>query len=195
MERRVQIGTIASGAVLLAASSMAAAAASSSDLALFGKDPGNGKAYACYTRHYDAAHLAAHPKQNTREMTLFVNSFVDSEMGRQYTLEIGVSFRKSKKLFQVSGGCGLSDDGKNALNCGIDCDGGNIDVSVKDADSILVSIPDGARTWEPESGEEPPPDAKFGPDDKLFRLDRTALQDCLSLIADDDIKAEIAATK
>jgi hypothetical protein len=193
MRKPALITTIATAVVLLAASAAAEAAGSGSDIALFGKDPGNDKAFACYTRHYDAAHLAGHPKQNVRDMTLFVNSSVDTELGRQYALDIGVRFRSRKALFQLSGGCSASVDGKAALNCGIDCDGGQIDVSVENASSILVSIPYGARTWDPESENEPPANAKFASDDKLFRLERTKLQDCLPLVSDDAIKAEIAA--
>ena len=145
-------------------------------------------------RHYDGAHLAAHPQQNVDDMTIFVNSFVDPEAGRQYLLEMGVRFREISTPFQTSGGCGTV-DGKKGLSCGIDCDGGEIDVTVRDQDSILVSIPDGARTWDPESGETPPANARFGLDDKLFRLDRTKLQDCLPLVGDDSLKAEISAAK
>src|SRR5262245_14013636 len=165
------VAVAASGLAVIFDSSGPATAASDSDLALFGKDPGKDKAFACYVRHYDTEHLKSHPKQNVSDLTLFVNSFVDAEAGRQYTLQIGVHFRKHATFFQVAGGCSPGGDGKNALNCGIDCDGGVIDVSVKDANSILVSIPDGARTWDAE-GEEPPANARFGFDDKLFRLDR-----------------------
>ena len=195
MPRRMPIRITSTAVGLFAAITMAHAAGSAGDLALFGRDPGNEQAFACYARHYDAAHLKSHPKQNVRDMTLFVNSTVDSEMGRMYSLEIGVQFRSRKTLFQVSGGCDSSVDGKTALNCGIDCDGGQIDVSVKNASSILVSIPYGARTWDGESDEEPPPSAKFASDDKLFRLDRTDLKDCLPLVADDDIKARISAAR
>jgi len=188
------ISTLSLSSVLVAWSLTAVAAGSGADLALFGKDPGDGEAFACYSRHYDKAHLAAHPQQNVGDMTLFVNSFVDPEMGRQYLLEMGVRFRERSTLFQISGGCSTI-DGKNGLSCGIECDGGAIDVTVKDQNSILVSIPDGARTWDPESGEEPPENARFGLDDKLFRLDRTKLQDCLPLVLDDTLKAEISAAK
>jgi hypothetical protein len=194
MKRHAPIATLASVAALLAATSLGAAAATDSELALFGKDPGKDKAFACYIRRYDAAHLKSHPKQNVGDMMLFVNSFVDSDTGRQYTLGIGVHFRKKATLFQLSGGCSTATDGTNALNCGIDCDGGRIDVRVKDADSILVSIPDGAQTW--EAGEAvPPANARFGLDDKLFRLDRSKLQDCLPVVFDDDIKTEISKQK
>jgi hypothetical protein len=194
MKRGALIAALAFAAGVLAAPSLGVAAATDSEFALFGKDPGKDKAYACYIRRYDAAHLKSHPKQNVADMMLFVNSFVDSDMGRQYTLGIGVHFRKKATLFQLSGGCSVADDGKSGLSCGIDCDGGRIDVRVKDAASILVSIPDGARTWE-AGEEEPPANARFGVDDKLFRLDRTKLQDCLPAVFDDEIKAEISATQ
>jgi hypothetical protein len=183
--------------ILLATAALAASfpalAASAGDATVFGKVPAGGKLYACYTRAYDKAHLASHPKQNTRDMALFVNAA--DEDGSQYVLTIGVHFRKSPKLFQVSGGCSRSDDGKGTLHCGVECDGGQIDVSVKNEKSVLVSIPDGARTWDPESGDDPPANIRFGVDDKLFRLDRASLKDCLPVISDDDIKAEIAAMK
>jgi hypothetical protein len=177
----------------LAASPGVALAASAGDATVFGKVAAGGKLYACYTRTYDKAHLASHPKQNTKDMALFVNS-IDDESG-QYLLTIGVHFRKSSKLFMVSGGCSQSDDGKGTLSCGIECDGGQIDVSVKNETSIHVSIPYGARTWDPESDEEPPANARFGTDDKLFRLDRAGLKDCLGVITDEAIKAEIEAMK
>ena len=186
---------------LLAAASLAPAAVaagplgSAEDASIFGKEPGKVTAYACFTRAYDKAHLAAHPKQNTRDMTLFIKSPVDPEMGRQYELTLGAHFRKQAKQFISGGGCSLSDDGKGALHCGIDCDGGQIGVSIKNAQSILVSIPDGARLWDPETDETPPENARFGVDDKLFRLDRAPLADCLSIISDDETKAEMEKLK
>jgi len=180
---------------ILATSAGVALAASASDASIFGKEPGKAKAYACYTRFYDKAHLAAYPKQNTKDMILFVNSDFDPDLGRQYQLLIGVHFRKHAKQFEAYGSCSLSDDGTGNLHCGIDCDGGAIGVSVKDATSILVSIPEGARTWDPETDDDPPANARFGADDKLFRLDRANLKDCLPVIGDETIKAEIAAMK
>ena len=181
---------IGAAAAFLVASCAGAAAANDGDIALFGRDPGDQTAYACYTRHYDPAHLASHPKQNVVDMALFVDSYIDGDYGRQYSLAIGVHFRRSPTLFQVDGGCNTSADGKNALNCGIDCDGGHIDIRVKDANAILVSIPDGAATWDPES-DELPDVQRFGLDDKLFRLDRTALTDCEPIIYDEDARAAI----
>jgi hypothetical protein len=177
----------------LAAATLPASAAAAGDATIFGKVPANGKLYACYTRRYDKTHLAGHPKQNTRDMALFVNAADEDDS--QYVLTLGVHFRKSPKLFQVSGGCSRSDDGKGTLHCGVECDGGQIDVSVKNEKSVLVAIPDGARTWDPESDDDPPANARFGADDKLFRLDRADLKDCVPIIFDETIRGEIAAMK
>ena len=166
-------------------------AASTTDLDLFGKDPGQDRVFACYTRVYDAAHLKAHPLQNVRDMTLLVESRFDDESAeRNYTLAMGVHFRKLTTQLMANGGCSGSIDGQSLLNCGIDCDGGQIDVRLKDANRILVDIPYGARTWNPEDDEDTPPDAppaaQFGDDDKTFLLSRAALDQCVDLVNDDD---------
>ena len=187
----------ATGFAVLATAS-AIAGERETNTAIFGADPGQGKAFACYTRVYDAVHLTGHPKQNVTSMTLLVSSSVDAESGRQYSAEIGVKFRNASTQFQAGSGCSISDDGKSALNCPIDCDGGEIDVRLRDANSLLVSIPDGAQTWDPNNPDAEPDSAAydaahFGADDKLFRLDRTKLADCLPLAGDDETKADLAA--
>ena len=175
---------------LLGLSALPAAAASTTDLDLFRHDPGTARAFACYERHYDAAHLKSHPRQNVTDMTLLVDSTVDER--RSYSISIGVNFHKVKNQFDVSGSCDGTIDGKSLLNCAVDCDGGAIDVRLRDQNTILVEIPYGARTWDatadPEASDEPAdnPDAAFGSDDKLFRLDRAALEVCANLLADPD---------
>ncbi|HEV7719012.1 MAG TPA: hypothetical protein VGO70_08560 [Arsenicitalea sp.] len=192
MKIRILAGAVAALAVLPCAAALAAGTAA--DAALFGKDPGQGKAYACYSRHYDAPHLAAHPKQNVREMTLFIDSSVDPDQGRQYSLGIGVNFRSLKKEFDVYGDCRSSVDGKKAFTCGVTCDGGRIDVDTAKTDAVMVSIPDGARTWDPDSEDEPPAQAHFGSDDTIFRLDRADLKQCQSLMSV-ETKADLAKKK
>src|SRR5581483_11009449 len=138
--KRAHFVLAAIGSLTIAAGSSPTAAADKA-LGLFGKDPGNGKAYACFMRRYDKAHLAVHPKQNVVDMTLLVDSSVDGDAGRQYSLQIGVHFRRNKSMFQVSGGCGSYENSGDALNCGVDCDGGSINVQIRDANSIRVLIP------------------------------------------------------
>lgn len=176
-----------------AALSVSPVLAGPADDALFGKQSGTERAVACFVRHYDAAHLASHPAQNVTDMLVLVDRPAASEGDVWYTLSIGVNFRKVKDQMQVSGGCSAMDDGSKLLGCGVDCDGGQIDVRPRDANSILVDIPFGARTWNPGSDVEDPPEAAFGEDDKLFRLDRTDLSQCTTLVYDDELKAQIAA--
>ena len=171
----------------------AAHAAGATEIDLLGKDPGNAEAYSCYVRHYDALHLASHPQQNVRNMSLFVDSRPDESIGRAYQIEIGVNFRKEKAPLQISGGCSTTVDGKQGLDCGADCDGGHFGVSTQGKQSILVSIPAYIRIWDPKAPDDQPDKlpkgAEFGKDDKLFRLDRTDLSVCKSLMTDDQIAA------
>jgi hypothetical protein len=133
---------------LVVLGTLPAVAASGTDLTLFGKDPGQDRAFACYTRAYDPAHLKAHRQQNVTQMMVLIDSAYDSEsQARTYGLMMGVHFRKLNSQFEAGGGCSSTIDGKALLNCGIECDGGRIDVRVKDANRILVDVPDGAFTW------------------------------------------------
>ncbi len=198
----MKVGSIVAAVAIAAATGIPAAhaagpAVSTTDLALFGKDPGEERATACYVRRYDTAHLKAHPAQHVNQMLMFVNSEIDANVGRLYTLEIAVNFNGLDKPLRVTGGCLAPDDPAAPLHCGVDCDGGEIGVRVRDENSVLVSIPYGARTWDPDAPEDEEPNGEpagsFGPDDKLFRLDRTALKDCLPLV-DDETRASMLAT-
>jgi hypothetical protein len=153
--------------------------------------------HACFSRGYDAGHLAQHPRQNVRTMLLLVTGNSDSGSGPSYALGLGVTFRRSGAHFESAGNCGsihdTSDVGGSAdvAHCGVDCDGGSIDVAIKDANSVLVSIPQGARLWRAGSEEDNPGNARkrFGADDKVFRLDRVALTQCLRLAGNRKEKA------
>lgn len=183
------------GLALLAA--FPAHAASSVDNQLFGKDPGKDHVFACFTRHYDNAHLKGHPEQNVTDMRVLVDSSfgVEYDDARSYSLTMGVNFRTLKKEFMAYGGCSGTDDAQKTLNCYIDCDGGAINVRLKDADTILVDVPYGARIYDPDApddedrGASLPPKAEFGPDDKTFLLSRVSPRLCADLAGDDDKQA------
>lgn len=191
--------TLAVLAVTPTLASPAQAAGSAQDEAfqkqIFNRTIDKDSIHACYSRVYDAPHLAKHPQQNVRTMTLLVTGSADSSIGATYALGLGVTFRRTGTHFETYGSCGSIGDGSggktNVVNCGVDCDGGSINVALKNATSVLVSIPDGARIWKAgnTSDEENDESKRFGADDKLFRLDRTKLTDCLSLAGEDDEKA------
>ncbi len=170
------------------------AGATSDVVKIFGRDPGTEAAHACFIRRYTKAHLASHPKQNVTDMLLYVNKQEGTDP--YYSLNMQVNFRQLKKPFQVAGSCSQGSDGKHALSCGIDCDGGALAVRVKNETSVLVDIPDSVRVYDPSSSDDAsdadlPKGARFGEDDKLFRLDRTALKDCVPAIFDEDVKARV----
>lgn len=192
-------------ATILAAVALGAAspvlADATTDTQIFGKDPGKERAFACFVRHYDTAHLEAHPQQNVTDMLVLVDSSYDADsQSRSYGLTLGSNFRDVKKQFQSYGGCSGTIEGLK-LSCYIDCDGGAIDVRFKDRNSILVDIPYGARLEDPDASldEEPganvPDKANFGPDDKTFLLSRASLALCVDLINEDDKQLLLDAAK
>jgi hypothetical protein len=164
---------------------------------LFGHTIEDKPIHACFTRVYDPGHLAQHPKQNVRTMLLLVTGNAESGADPSYQLGLGVTFRKSGTHFESAGECGaIHGDGGapgsgNVAHCGVDCDGGSINVAIKDEKSVLVSIPAGARLWRAGSNGDDSGNARrrFGADDKVFRLDKAALTQCLSLATDKEDKA------
>ena len=152
--------------------------------------------FACFNRVYDPAHLASHPQQNVKTMTLL--ALVDPANPDEVQLRFGVTFRSRKGMLETNGGCAVVSEeggaapGLTTVHCNVDCDGGAIDVTLKTDGNVLVGIPAGARLWKP--GSDNPDDnvhGAFGSDDKLFRLDRAALDQCLPLAADKNEKARL----
>jgi hypothetical protein len=161
---------------------------------LFGHVLDGKQIHACFSRVYAAGHLAQHPRQNVRTMLLLVRARSESDQPG-YAVRLGVTFRKSGAHFDSAGSCGSIHDtsqvggAAGVAHCGVDCDGGSIDVAIKDAKSVLVSIPDGARIWRAGSNDDKDKAKRFGADDKVFRLDKVALNECLRLADDSKEKA------
>jgi hypothetical protein len=178
--------------VLVVGAATGLASAQESDVVrMFGRDPGTGDAHACFVRHYTKAHLKSHPDQNVTDMIAYVGRQAGPDA--YYMINLQVNFRQLNKPFQVSGSCSQSTDGKQTLGCGVECDGGSLSVRVKNESAILVEIPDSVRLFDPAATEEGdlPKGARFGSDDKLFRLDRADLKDCAAVIYDEEIKAKV----
>ena len=172
----------------------------------------NPKAYACFARHYDAAHLAEHPLQKVSAMKLLISTEKDSDFPAfQYSFRLGVNFRDRPGDFDSSGECGHAPTIKDPDNpdvppevravrpdgidfaCSVDCDGGGIALTLARNDSaVLVSL-DRIRIWK---GKDPDEAAvrslEGGADDKMFRLDRTVLNECTALVGD---RKELAAMR
>jgi hypothetical protein len=165
---------------------------------LFGRALDKKPIHVCFSRVYDATHLAQHPRQNVRTMLLLVKGNIEEDTP-SYQLRVSVTFRKSGSHFESAGSCGSIHDadkgGSGIAHCGVDCDGGQIDVSIKDEKSVLLSIPEGARFWRAGSDNDTDQRKRFGADDKVFRLDKTALTECLSLADDDKEQAAMRRGK
>jgi hypothetical protein len=166
---------------------------------VFGRSLATENRHACFSRIYDGGHLAQHPQQNVRTMLLLVTGEASDVNAPTYRLGLSVTFRKNGTHFESAGSCGSIHDtnepgaAAKSAHCGVDCDGGAIDVALRDANSVRISIPEGARIWRAGADDDEPGNERrrFGSDDKVFRLDKTALVNCLRLADDAKEKAAL----
>ena len=163
------------------------------DVRLFAKSPGK-KAYACFVRRYDPDHLARHPQQKVSAMKLLVSAEVppEEQTTTNYSFRLGLKYRHKSGDFDSSGSCRhvLVDDTSHELRlgCGVDCDGGGIQVAMsKDDNSAIVQF-ERIRIWRHNKHES----LVAGVDDKSFGLDRTDIRECASLVTD---RKEFAALR
>lgn len=164
---------------------------------MYAGSPGD-KAYACFVRRYDADHLARHPKQKVASMKLLVSAEVDEEDKQLHNaFRLGFKYRHRPGDFDSSGSCHhvvLQDRGDELrLGCGVDCEGGGIEVALpKDNRSAVVRL-ESVRIWQ---NNKPDDDAErslvAGSDDGIFRLDRADNSECAALVTD---RKELAALR
>jgi hypothetical protein len=174
---------------------------------------GQPEAYACFVRRYDAAHMATHPLQKVTVMRLLVTSEkIEDDKYLNYSFRLGVNFRDQAGDFDSSGDCGHappvrnldsdpgseqgSEQGTSAaidFSCNVDCDGGGIAVNLANGDNSVIVKLDRVRIWKSTDPDGAPiRSLQGGADDKVFRLDRTSLDECRSLVAD---RKELAAMR
>jgi hypothetical protein len=158
---------------------------------VFGKEPAaKATTYACFVRRYDADHLARHPHQKVTSMKLLVTSeWFEGNSGLDQHFRLGVTFRNKRGAYDSSGSCGFfhPEDAKTEVRygCGVDCDGGGVNIGMgKDDKSVLVRL-ERVRIWQNNKPDEEAGDELVsGKDDAIFRLDRTNLEECRSLVTD-----------
>jgi hypothetical protein len=165
------------------------------DARLFAR-PFDEKTYACFVRRYDANHLAQHPRQKVSTMKLLVTAEIPPEEKTvNYSFRVGLQYRHRPGKFDSSGSCGhvvAEDKGDEIrLGCGVDCDGGGIDMAMKDDKSAIIRM-ERIRVWDRKRPDEDASDALLGTDDKTFRLDRADLRECAELVTD---RKELAALR
>lgn len=152
--------------------------------------PPGSKAYACFVRRYDAAHLARHPKQKVASMKLLVSGETyEADMQLHNSFRIGFQYRHRSGDFDSSGSCHhtvLTKDGSEVrLGCGVDCEGGGLGIALsKDDKSAIVRL-ESIRVWLHNKATEADDRALVaGSDDGIFRLERTDNSECAALAYD-----------
>jgi hypothetical protein len=166
---------------------------------LFAGPVGKRKSYACFSREYDAAHLASHRLQKVAAMRLLVTAEkVPEDEVLNYSFRLGVRFRHRSGNFDSSGDCGHAavsqeSSDRRALHCSVDCDGGGLEIGLtNDNKSTMIRL-ERVRIWRSNKPDEEAADALVaGVDDRVFRLDRVSLKDCASLVTD---RKELAALR
>jgi hypothetical protein len=167
------------------------------DVRMFTKPPGN-KAYACFVRHYDPDHLARHPKQKVSAMKLLVSAEIpEDEQTLNYSFRLGVKYRHRSGDFDSSGFCNhvVAEDAGNEMRfgCGVDCEGGGINVALSKDDKSAIIRLERIRIWQNNKPDDEAEDSLVaGADDKIFRLDRADTRECASLVTD---RKELAAIR
>jgi hypothetical protein len=176
-----------------------AEAAGKAEAAAFDKrmfaGPVGAKSFACFVRHYDANHLAQHPKQKVSAMKLLVEAeTVPEDKTINYSFRIGIQYRDRPGNFDSGGYCNHALSTKagrvTAYECGVDCEGGGLTMALSNDNKAAtvhigrVMVSDRSKP-ESESGE-----MRSGSDDKVFRVDRADAGECAELVTD---REELAA--
>ncbi len=162
------------------------------------------KVSACFVRSYDDAHLARHQGQTVTAMKMLVTAeklAEDEELS--YSYDLGMSFRDRKGDYISNYDCGharLSDGrrGHVEVSCHDGCEEGGVAIALgPDKKSITVKVIDVGLSPADKPGDQ---SAWFsfrgGAEDRVFRLDRVDMENCKSLMKDDDKESdEVAAAE
>jgi hypothetical protein len=192
----VAVASVLGASACPAQESVDKARAAAFDGRMFG-GPLSQKTYACFVRRYDASHLARHPKQKVSAMKLLMTAEQASEDKIvNYSFRLGFRYRHRAGNFDSSGYCShiVAEDsgGEIRLGCSVDCEGGGIQVAMKDDRSALIRLKR-IRIWERnKADEDASDDLVAGADDKIFRVDRADLHECSELVTD---RKELAALR
>jgi hypothetical protein len=199
---RTVVCSVAAACLAAAATSQAKAANPLDDLI----PPVDGKS-ACFVRAYDAVHLRRHPQQKTVSMTVWLSYETAAGINVPVlNVAVGLSQRGSPTLFS-SGSCEFNakanrDTSGNRLikvypkESGHVCmqsarpdvfwavsaeEGGVLIMDRgKDRDTLMLYLDD-SLTMVNRSDRSDLLDIKFGADDRVFMLRRTAIRDCAAV--------------
>lgn len=147
--------------------------------------PPTAGARACFRRQYDQAHLGAHPRQQVTEMEFRIAYYIHepdefSPKGqRNYYFEILAKLRGQKQSLTAMGECTNAEGGD--IFCGVECDGGGVNVKRTDGGKVLVDLESlGRLRMTLGCGEDEADSIELTPgkDDKRFLLSRLPDAEC-----------------
>lgn len=169
------------------------------DKRMFGKEPAaRANTYACFVRKYDPDHLARHPHQKVTSMKLlYTSEMFEGNTSLEQHFRLGVTFRNKRGAYDSSGSCNHfrseENGGEIRFGCGVDCDGGGINIAMKEDDKAVLVRLARVRIWQNSKPDEDASESLVaGKDDAIFRLDRAPLEECRSLVTD---RKELAAMR
>jgi hypothetical protein len=136
----------------------------------------------CYARIYSQEHLAQHPKQKVAEIQFRLTYYRHEpddyapQGQRNYYFEVLVRLRGEKDTMTSMGEC--TPNG-SSIFCGVDCDGGGVEVTRRPPDKILVSLVEMGRLRMTNGCDESDSvDLEARKDDKEFLLTKTDDPSC-----------------
>lgn len=184
MSKAAVIGSI----LAMLAAVPVATAAEGDEALLYGRSLRTGEiASACFVRHYDKAHLQSHPRQNVTEMRVL--AYRPDWPHAESIVNLEFRFRGVSEAFQLSGGCRPVSGKATVLDCAVECDGGLFSIRREASGALMVDIPAGLALC--DGDEALPAGARFGPDDRRFRLPAEKLAACRDLIWDDEVRPKL----
>jgi hypothetical protein len=201
---RAAFAVIASAAIALSAATIARAQdGANPELAaftqrMFAGTPTKAKTYACFTRVYDADHLARHKLQKVSAMKLLVTAEQEAGEPMQLSFRMGLKYRTRAGDFDSSGSCGNAqiEEGwkEPRIGCSVDCDGGGIGIALTPDNKSAMLRVERVRIWRHNKPDDEASATSLvgGADDRVFRLDRTGIEQCASLAYD---RKELAAMR
>jgi hypothetical protein len=133
-------------------------------------------ALGCFTRAYDRAHLARHPDQLVAAVKLRIYRPPPGNLNKYWFLA-QFRLRGKDEPLRTSGICNEKASG---LYCGVECDGGGVDVipRARDAMMYLDRIRVAACGEDTLTGGQ---ELTGGKDDRVFRLDRVDEAACAGM--------------
>jgi hypothetical protein len=156
---------------------------------LAGKKPGEGKTFACFTRTYDAAHLAAHPDQRVTAVRMLTTVYSNMDYG--YQLRLGLNVRDRPAALESVAECG-NGQARDRLDRAAICAGigGKVRLAIENRNVVQLSLPLDTDLWAPVPNQKSDVvQNAFAEDDKHFRLTRAPLSQCDDHALDAEEKA------